>query len=439
MYIAEPDLIQEVYTRKNEFIKPIDLYDAINVYGPNIVSTNGWEWKRHRKITAPYFGESSNQIVFKCAGEIVNEMLLDWEESGLDEPKDFSNAMYEIALTVISGVAFGKKLPWKESQEFTESPSFKVIVSKMVNSWLVYAALPKSLYLLPIRQLREIKSNMDNFERYLNELINVYKQNPVENENNILNSLITSIDDKSSDHTLTLREAIGDMFIFMFAGHETTAGTLSFAFTLLALHQDIQDRLYDEIVEVTNIGSFEYEDLQSMPFALAVLNETLRLHSPVAVITKKSNNDYQLGSYFVPSYVLAAVHVFGAQYSEKYWGKDRFDFKPSRWFIDEECAKSAKLTNQKSKESTLKSFLHTHRYAFSPFSDGPRSCLGKRFAEVEAMTVLIKIIKDYKIVVPDGTTKEMLLDASLKITYKQNNPTKLILQRRIRESDTIIV
>lgn len=176
------------------------------------------------------------------------------------------------------------------------------------------------------------------------------------------------------------------MFIFLFAGHETTAGTLAFAFGLLALHPTAQERLYDEIKAVIGNGEFQYQMLNSMPFTLAIMYETLRMYPPVESIPKYTLAETTtLGKYVIPKDCLVDIHAFGAHFHPS-WGEDRFVFNPKRWFNDPVCADSASATLSDS--ASLKGFLKSYRYAFIPFSDGPRACLGKRFAEIEFMTCL---------------------------------------------------
>jgi cytochrome P450 len=436
MIIAEPDLINQVFTRKQEFIKPIEVYGFLNIFGSNIVTTNGTEWKRHRKVTAPYFGENSNENVFKCTTLIIDEMCADWESKGLDTPKDISMSMYEVALTVVSGVAFGKQLPWKEPPaKAGDNQSFKSITSDMINSWIKGALTPDFMYKLPIKSLEESRSHLEKFDSAMRGFIQDSLTDQTNRDKNMLASLVSSISTEATESTLTEREVIGNMFIFMFAGHETTAGTLSFAFSLLALNTKVQERLYDEIITVCGSDAFEYSHLQKMPFTLAVFNETLRMNPPVAMVIKKAMADYKLGKYTVPKDFGIYMHAFGVQFSEKYWGNDRLEFNPARWFCDPECGKSAKKTKEAADEHSLKSFLHINRYSFITFSDGPRACLGRRFAEVEAMTVLVKLILKFKVKVPENVSENELLKGNTLITFKQVNNAMLLFSKREKLSE----
>ena len=172
---------------------------------------------------------------------------------------------------------------------------------------------------------------------------------------------------------------------------------------------------------------FSYEMLNAMPFCLAVMYETLRMFPPVEIIPKYTINETttQGNKYTLPVGTLVDIHAFGVHFHES-WGEDRFLFNPKRWFVDEKCADSAASTNALLEDTatTLKSFLKSNKYCFIPFSDGPRSCLGRRFAEVEFMACVVKIVKNYSLSLPPGADPEHLLYGVRGITFKVKNPVK---------------
>jgi len=71
-----------------------------------------------------------------------------------------------------------------------------------------------------------------------------------------------------------------------------------------------------------------------------------------------------------------------------------------------------------------------HRHAFIPFSDGIRSCLGRKFAEVEFVCTITMIVQNYTIHVPDNVDRDKLLDCYTVITLKPKKPYNLIFKKR---------
>ncbi|KAI9509274.1 614/534 cytochrome P450 [Russula earlei] len=155
--------------------------------------------------------------------------------------------------------------------------------------------------------------------------------------------------------TLSEEELLGNMFIFLLAGHETTAHTLCFTFALLALYPDEQERLYEHIHGVIS-------NLNGMP-----------VYEAVPTIPKRAAEDTTLTTTFpVPSGTQINIHVAGLHYNPRYW-KDPHKFVPDRFLGD------------------------WPRDAFIPFGLGPRACIGRRFFETEGIAVMVMLVSKYKI------------------------------------------
>ena len=171
----------------------------------------------------------------------------------------------------------------------------------------------------------------------------------------------------------------------------------------------VLEKLHKEACDV--FGSKEapdYEDLPNLKYALAVMNETLRLFPIVTLIPKYAPEDTTLGPYFIPKNSFVNLHTTGIHYNPKYWGKDAKEFNPDRFMTDD-----------------------WNKNAFLPFSDGVRSCLGKKFSQIETVTVLSTIAKNYTIHVPPGADREHLLDSRIALTLIPKNPLNLIFKKRV--------
>lgn len=114
--VADPDVITQITTRRNDFPKPTRMYKTLDVYGKNVVSHEGVEWRRHRKITSPPFTEKNNHLVWAESLYQAQNMLMSWVgkegkgDSGTVEsvPKD---AM-RLSLHVISRAGFDVRCLW---------------------------------------------------------------------------------------------------------------------------------------------------------------------------------------------------------------------------------------------------------------------------------------------------------------------------------------
>ncbi|CAK9801806.1 Probable cytochrome P450 6a14 [Anthophora plagiata] len=184
-----------------------------------------------------------------------------------------------------------------------------------------------------------------------------------------------------TDHLL-----VAQAFVFFVAGFETSASTITNALYELAQNQDIQDKLRNEIREhyQINNGEWKYENIKNMQYLDGVFKETLRKYPPVTVIMRKSSEEYTLEDLkitlpkdtriFIPAY---AIH----RDPDIYPNPDVFD-------ID------------RFKEDVVAT---RHPMHYLPFGDGPRNCIGARFAIFQTKIGLIKILRNYKVDVCEKT------------------------------------
>lgn len=84
VWLANAEAIRQVTSRREAFPKPLESYKPLDIYGRNVVSTEGVEWKFHRKITSSGFNEKNNVLVFEEACKQAQGMLRKWTgENGL--------------------------------------------------------------------------------------------------------------------------------------------------------------------------------------------------------------------------------------------------------------------------------------------------------------------------------------------------------------------
>lgn len=261
-----------------------------------------------------------------------------------------------------------------------------------------------------------------------------------ESKEESLNSSDTSQQSKFAK--LTDREVIGNIYVFLLAGHDTTAHTLAFTFGLLALYPEIQEQTFKSIKEVLpNISDeLSYEKVADLKYCLAIFMETLRLYPSVVVIPKfctentlvpvrtfsrdgKTESKEGIQQVFIPKYTELFLDVPALHYNKRYWGEDAHDFKPER-FLDDEWKEGG---------------YRWPREAFMGFSQGARACLGQKFAQVEAVTMIAEFIRrfevsiDPKALVP-GESREKarlrLLNGCKTIITLTPTPLPLIFKER---------
>ena len=237
--------------------------------------------------------------------------------------------------------------------------------------------------------------------------------------------------------TVTTSDLFGNAFVLILAGHETTANALHFSLLFLAIKRNTQKRLQEDVDKTFGdkpMDEWNYEEdfpklFSSMP--AAVMNETLRVLQPVINIPKSTapGRPQQLTiggqQYTIPGDTRIFFNA-GVHRNPKYWpppagrpNKDGFndanDFRPERWIVDVNTAEQ--FVDQEyddedlrgpSGEDTSSLLFKPVKGSYVPFSDGYRSCIGRRFAQVEMMAVLAAIFIQYSVelAVDDWATDE---------------------------------
>ncbi|KAF4621313.1 hypothetical protein D9613_000776 [Agrocybe pediades] len=386
--IADADTIKEITSSRARFPKPVYQYEVLSFFGRNIVASEGEEWKKYRKISAPAFSDRNNKLVWEETVRIMDSLFADlWKDKDVISLDHCVEITLPIALFVIGVAGFGRRISWRDDEVVPagHTMSFKESLHIASSDVFMKVFLPNAAMKLTGRT-RRVQTAFAELEEYMLKMIHERHSSEKVERHDLLSSLLDANNDDFSDQRLLDSELVGNIFIFLLAGHETTAHTLSFTFGFLALYQDEQEKLYQHIKSVLSDGRMPtYEDMPLLTYSMAVFYETLRLFPPVVNIPKYNPEDTVLtvGNQYgekrtvpVPKNTWIAINTPGLHYNPRYWENPE-EFKPSRF---------------------LKEY---NKDAFIPFSAGARACLGRKFFETEGIAVLTMMVLNYKITVKE--------------------------------------
>ncbi|OAD53067.1 Cytochrome P450 4g15 [Eufriesea mexicana] len=166
----------------------------------------------------------------------------------------------------------------------------------------------------------------------------------------------------------------------MFEGHDTTASGSSFFLTMMGCHPDIQEKVIQELDEIFGDSDrpATFQDTLQMKYLERCLLETLRMYPPVPIIAREIKTDLKLasGDYTIPAGCTVVVATYKLHRNEDIYPNPHV-FNPDN-FLPEKTA-------------------NRHYYAFVPFSAGPRSCVGRKYAMLKLKIVLSTILRNYRI------------------------------------------
>ncbi|KRT85204.1 cytochrome P450, partial [Oryctes borbonicus] len=196
-----------------------------------------------------------------------------------------------------------------------------------------------------------------------------------------------------STQGVTTEEMLAQSFIFFDAGFETSSTNLTFSLYELAMHQDLQQKVRDEIFTVLerHNGEMTYEALMEMPYVDQVLDESLRKYPPIPFLNRKCSTDYKIpgSDLVIEKGTSVMISLPGLHMDPEYFPEpDKFD--PERF--------------SKENKSKIKPFT------FLSFGNGPRVCIGQRFALLQNKLGLCLILKNFKISALETTPKKIVAD-----------------------------
>ena len=148
---------------------------------------------------------------------------------------------------------------------------------------------------------------------------------------------------------------------------------------MLALHQDVQEKVIQELEDVFDSVDQEtdIDMMNNFPYLEMVIKETLRLHPILPLIGREASKNVELKSCTIPAGANIVINIFRVQRNPKYWGDDAHLFNPDR-FLPE-------------------NFRKIHPYAYVPFSSGPRICIGIKYGMYAMKVILSHILRNYKV------------------------------------------
>jgi len=255
---------------------------------------------------------------------------------------------------------------------------------------------------LPFKFVKEHKENVDLIINLFSEMIEQHKD---KNDNSILSNMIqhTALD---STGKLSKKELIANIWILFTAGHDTTSTALIWACNCLRNYQEIQEKVYQEIISVIGHENIPTEeDLEKLVYLDCFIQEVLRLHSPVSyLISRVAGKDVQYKDMIIPKGVSVGIFCQELHTNPEFWD-DPLEFNPERF----------RPENRKGRNH----FLHM------PFSAGPRQCIATQFSLMEQKLFISRLLQKYRIVDP-VSVKAWPMEEFLAFGSENNVPVRFV-------------
>ncbi|MEO8607866.1 MAG: cytochrome P450 [Chloroflexota bacterium] len=367
---SNPDLIHEILvTKASSFHKDRDIKNTklglARFLGNGLLTSDGEFWKRQRKLAAPALHAKR---IANYAGAMVDYALktIDGWQDGAQV--DITHEMTNLTMMIVAKTLFNV-----DASSLAERVGVAVDVVQSVAGPvpLIPAWVPTPSEL----RKRRARTELDDI---IYGLIRDWRVKG-EDHGDLLSMLLLAEDDDGAH--MTDEQARDEILTLFLAGHETTANTLNWTWTLLAQNPEAEAKLHEELDRVLGDRPPTLADLANLPYTDMVIKESMRIYPPAWIVGREAIEDVEIGEYFMPKGSQVNCVFYFAHHDPRWWDQPE-EFRPERFSPENETA--------------------FNKRAYTPFGGGPRVCIGNSFAMMEARLLLATMAQHYSLSLAPG-------------------------------------
>ncbi|XP_005188336.1 probable cytochrome P450 313a4 [Musca domestica] len=382
LLVTDPDIIRDVFTSPHCTNKSV-LYKAVtNGVGRGLFSSDDPEWGVHRKHLNPAFGHKILLSFMPIFNQEVNKVLKLFKEMG--ECSDVVALLQDLTLKIAIRTTMGVNADQEYGNGHNGNliKSYQCVVENMTDilfaPWLTNNLIRRVLGVY--EPFNSCKAENRNFIRKL--IANKLNGNGSDGKNadGSKNIFIDQAIELLRKNLFTQQHVEDESNTIVLGAFETTANTIGYVLILLAMFPEYQQKAYEELVSIfPEGGDFDvtYANIQDMIYMDMVLNESMRIMTPVPFVGRENVKDIQLSNGMViPAGVQFVINIFTMHRRKDIWGAAADDFNPDNFLP----------SNMEGK----------HPYAFIPFTKGIRNCIGWKYGLMSAKVALAKLLRNFQ-------------------------------------------
>jgi cytochrome P450 len=367
--ITEPAAIEDVLVNyPRAFIKAYVLRRMKVLFGDGLLTAEGDRWLHNRRLVQPAFKSERMPGFIEFVQVNTEKMASSWRSG---EVRDVYPELVDLCLHNLARTMFGVF-----DQELEAIVRELVQVCQRVVHEVATVDWRPSPLIYPSRLKRRLKKALETLDAYLGRLL---EQRQREAPRTDFLGLIVSGD---GHHPPMSRQQILDESVTMLlAGHETAASALMWCLSLLARHPRHADALAAELAAELKGASPDIPDLDRLDLLRDTLDETLRLYPPTHRIARTVKSPVTVGGHPLKVGAEVVLPQWAVHRSAR-WYEQPLEFRPDRW------------TDQFRRDLP--------KFAYFPFSGGPRACVGSHFVWFESIVILGYLAQHFRFSLPDG-------------------------------------
>ena len=376
--VSDPDLLYELLvTNRQKYRKNIRYRAAVELFGHGLLLNEGDAWKRQRLLSQPAFKGDHVAAQVPWMADVTAKVLADWQPYAAQQRVCDVDAEFLRLSQLLAGY-------------YLMGPGFERIAERFCRAAIAvkenWPRPPRTVAQLLRRRgdgwTDELAGAVSAIDACLYEYLERERRTDFAGAGLVQLLVDGSRAQGDEFDDRSLRDQVLTVF---FAGHETTATSLSWLHYLLDEHTHARTKLSAEVDRVLGRRLPTSSDLDALTYTEQVVNETLRLYSPIHSISRVALADDTLGGYHIPAGATIYVSLYATHRLAKLWPQpDRFD--PDRF--------------------TPEKIERRPRFAFIPFAAGHRNCVGGTMAMAELKLAVAMIAQRYELSLAPGQRVE---------------------------------
>ncbi|WP_375421751.1 bifunctional cytochrome P450/NADPH--P450 reductase [uncultured Sphingomonas sp.] len=357
-------------------------------------------WGKAHRILLPAFSQRAMRGYFDMIVEVCDQLVAKWTRaSGTDVL--VADDMTRLTLDSIAIAGFGHRF---DSFEKEELDSFLLALGRALSESLSMITRMPVQNRFAKKSQRQFDADIAEMNALVDGLIAERRRTPTDGRD-LLNLMLTAVDPETGEQLddVNIRYQV---LTFLIAGHETTSGMLTFAFSYLLRNPSILAQAYAEVDRVLP-GDVrpDYAQVAKLEVIERILKEALRLWPTAPAFSLAPFEDTEVGGYLLKKDRPVNVFAPGVHRNPKVWDDpDSFDI--DRWLPENEAKH--------------------HPHAYKPFGNGERACIGRQFAMVEAKIAMAMLLRAFSISDPHSYRLRIKETLSIK-------PDDFFMRIRLRQ------
>ena len=399
-FIRDPEIVNAInVTHAKQVSKPKIVKQMWKPFlGNGLVPNDGASWKRQHKLIMPAFHKLRIDAYAPTMAQYTREMVRSWNEG---EQRDFRKEVIDLALRVVAKTLFDTDVAGHAQ---TINDAMVDISEALIDHAQTPIPTPRWW---PSERNRRMVRALDAMDDVIARLV-ASRRKENKDHGDLMSHIVFATDEQGG---MSEKQTRDELMTLIFAGHETTAHTLTWAWYLLAKNRDKLGRAQQEIDEKIGDRPIGIADLRELPYLEMCLKESLRRLPAVWIYAREALAELCVAGYRIPKGAILAISPLAIGRNEKYYDNP-LEFRPERWTRDFE--------------------RQLPRGAYVPFAAGPRVCLGKQFAMMEMRIILGTLIQNVDINVLEGFEPDFLPELSL-------NPGERGMRMKVRFRDRALL